>query len=745
MMIGILPDTQFHSRYATEETGNPYMRTYGSEPFAEQTKWLASSQDNYGTEFVVHLGDVVDQADHLQQWDTADRAMSTLEDAYLPYSVLAGNHDVGNSYAEYQQYFPESRAAKQSNYGGSDPSGLHSYHIVNHGEQQVLVLSLSWGADQAAIDWAQNVLDAHPTTPTILASHQLINVASDGTTPVPTDFGETMWNSLIRKNDQVFLTLNGHHHGATKWERTNDYGHPVHQILIDHQMAYMGGNGILSMLDLDFTNNEISLTTLSPWVAVKPENTLQPLDDAYLDGENQTFTLPFNFTERFADLKVSADTRTSPTVALREWISAVEVPEAVAPVPAANDEDYPKVDGTLAHWRPNGPEGTAAVGSEIPDIAGGNTFTRAELNIAGAQGAEEEDVRFSSDHSPLSSNPGSVCFDNSNKQTKRASWFTTAADDPINTATMDNGFTMETFVKVDPSFNVDNNAWMTWLGRDGKRSEIPGYAGTEGDEPPMAWAFSTLNEVQFAFVDNTDAKTEASLWSGEIVNYTEWMHLAVTFDPESKLATLYVDGIPMLRDATGVEGLAHNAGMPWLLGAGTYAGERDSGFVGCIGETRIVEGVLTPDQWLTARAAAPVAEPTAEPTAPAETPEPTASAEPSAVPTVDPVESSEPSSVPTVKPSATPTAADGLKATPVAQATAARKTAAAEHAAPVARGRDSVSNGQGNATTPPSTVPAAQSHSALPRTGTDVAVLAAVGAAVMLAGAGTLTLRKPKR
>ncbi len=108
--------------------------------------------------------------------------------------------------------------------------------------------------------------------------------------------------------------------------------------------------------------------------------------------------------------------------------------------------------------------------------------------------------------------------------------------------------------------------------------------------------------MQFAFTDASASREEASLWSGEIVNYTEWVHLAVVGDPSTGIATLYVDGVPMLRNAGGVSGLAHDAGLPWLMGAGTYGGVRDSGFVGCIGETRVVDRAIGPEEWLTARA-----------------------------------------------------------------------------------------------------------------------------------------------
>lgn len=58
--LGVIPDTQFYSRYSTPETGNLASERYGSEPYQSQMEWLADNQDALNMEFATHLGDVVD-------------------------------------------------------------------------------------------------------------------------------------------------------------------------------------------------------------------------------------------------------------------------------------------------------------------------------------------------------------------------------------------------------------------------------------------------------------------------------------------------------------------------------------------------------------------------------------------------------------------------------------------------------------------------------------------------------------
>ena len=91
--LGVMPDTQFYARYGTEAAGDIFGDRYGTNPFEVQTEFLAEKHEKLGTQFVTHLGDVVDQPEDRASWDIADRAMQKLEEAGVNYSVLPGNHD----------------------------------------------------------------------------------------------------------------------------------------------------------------------------------------------------------------------------------------------------------------------------------------------------------------------------------------------------------------------------------------------------------------------------------------------------------------------------------------------------------------------------------------------------------------------------------------------------------------------------------------------------------------------------
>ena len=627
--VAVLPDTQFYSRYATDAENQQFMRKYGSEPYKAQTQWVADHAKSLDIPFLIHLGDVGDQQGKPNQWTVASKAMKILEDAKVPYSILAGNHDVildrdyvdpssqgsatdaqRNLAAEpYLQTFGTDRASKQATFGGRDPSGFHEYHIFQAEGQKFMVLSLSWRISDAGLAWANQVIRANPTLPVILVNHQLLNIDKDGISPLEVPYGLMLWDKLIRDNDQIFMTLNGHYHGAAHLTKMNAFGNPVEEMVVDYQMAYQGGNGLMRLYEFDLSDNEIRVLSFSPWVPQKPKATLNAFDQAVLTGANEEFTIKMDFAKRFArfnkDFKAAAPTHTSLVEQARALILANYTDPAITTQkPAADSEDYPQVSGTLAHWRFfGGADGQPVpVGQVIQDRTGNNPVSRAALNIDGVVGAQLGDVVWSNDHHYLSAAPGSVRFLNTDKNTPRMSYFTTATTAALNAETVPNGYTVEAFIKIDRDWTAQKHAWMNIMTRDGKRGDLPGFNGGDPESPPLLFAISSLREIQWEVVpERTGARDAKTNWSGEIIA-DKWMHVAIVNDNTTHETILYVEGAPVLRNTSDAPGLATlAANMPWVIGAGSWDGARADGFFGSIGEVRIVNHALLPSQWLTSR------------------------------------------------------------------------------------------------------------------------------------------------
>jgi 3',5'-cyclic AMP phosphodiesterase CpdA len=619
--LAVLPDTQFYSRYAESQFEKPDRYGEGNNPFAVQTRWLAENADTLHIPFVAHLGDVVDQVNQDVEWRTADEAMRTLDEADLPYSILAGNHDVRNSADDvfddqydlasepYLQYFGKDRSAGQSTYGGSDPTGMNTYHLFEAEGQQFMVLALSWRASDATLRWADEVMAQHPTVPVILTSHEVLNIEADGVTPKETEYGLRLWDQLIKGNDQVFMTLNGHFHGSTQLVKTNDAGHAVTEIVMDYQMAYEGGNGYLGLFEFDLTNNTIFAQTASPWVVSKPQEKLTSYDQAFLEEPNQQFTIGIDFAERFAGFNPRFTAGTPDEPSLTQAARDVLLEGFVGPDPVTTElpgstSDYPVVAGTLAHWRMNGRAGVLAQGGVVRDVAGNNAnnLTRVPIATSGSATAQPGDVRFTSDANPFSSDGAAICFTNATKQTNRFSYLSTRADAPVNKAALANGYTIETFLKIDPSWTQSDNAWMKAIVRSGNRSHI-GVPQTRWDwtASPVALGLSNLKEFQWTEVPIDTSKGDRTAWSGEIM-VDSWTHVALVNDPADHTTTMYVDGAPVLRNASDTLGHGLEAAMPWVFGSDWVDDRATNGWNGCIGETRVVDHPIGADEWLTARA-----------------------------------------------------------------------------------------------------------------------------------------------
>ena len=128
--------------------------------------------------------------------------------------MLAGNHDVDPGTDDqrgdtpYLRAFGPARFAHSATFGGASPDGYNSYHVFRAAGRRWLLLALDWRPSTAGLAWAQSVLDAHPRLPVILTTHE-IAFADDAGEAHLSEFGRHLWDQLIARNDQVFLTWAG--------------------------------------------------------------------------------------------------------------------------------------------------------------------------------------------------------------------------------------------------------------------------------------------------------------------------------------------------------------------------------------------------------------------------------------------------------------------------------------------------------------------------------------------------------
>ncbi len=252
-----MSDTQYYSE------SYPYI-------YERQTEWIVEQQEELKIEYVFHSGDLVDEADQEYQWDHADEYMRTLDDAEVPYGVLAGNHDVlqkTEDYSEYYKYFGEDRFADKPYYGGSYLNNRGHYDLISVNGNDYIMVYLGWGIDDEGIAWMNEVLSQHPDRTAILTFHEYLQA-----TGTRHPLGEKLYEEVVLPNENVIAVLSGHYHEAqTLVDEIDDDGdgnpdRTVYQMLSDYQAGPEGGQGYMRLLHFDKENNRIFVNTYSPYM-----------------------------------------------------------------------------------------------------------------------------------------------------------------------------------------------------------------------------------------------------------------------------------------------------------------------------------------------------------------------------------------------------------------------------------------------------------------------------------------------
>ncbi|HEY2494523.1 MAG TPA: S-layer homology domain-containing protein [Paenibacillus sp.] len=230
--------------------------------------WIVDQKEKMNIKYVIHTGDVVDKSYQEYQWQEADKDMKVLEDAQIPYGVLAGNHDVGhqdNDYTKFQQYFGEDRFKNSSTFAGSYENNRGHYDLVSSNGNDFIVVYMGWGLGDKEIDWMNEIVAKYPERKAILCLHEYLLV-SNNRAPI----ADKIFEKVVKPNKNVIAALSGHYHDAQlKVDELDDNGdgvadRKVFQMLADYQGAPEGGLGYIRLMQFDMKNNKLHIKTYSP-------------------------------------------------------------------------------------------------------------------------------------------------------------------------------------------------------------------------------------------------------------------------------------------------------------------------------------------------------------------------------------------------------------------------------------------------------------------------------------------------
>ena len=444
--LAVMPDTQY---LFDQDRIHP-------EPLAASFDYLIGNGGRANNiVFLAHLGDLT-QNGLAQEFGAITTVFDKLDRAGVAYSVVAGNHDVSGDdqrgATPYLNTFGPRRFAHTPSFGGATPDGYNTFHTFRAAGREWLVLALDWRPSPGGIAWARQVIAAHPHTPVILTTHEIVGAFDDGTAGF-SDHGQQLWDQLIKDNDQIFLTLNGHYWPAGRTVQANAAGHDVHLHITNYQNRYYGGAAMIRLYHFDLARKVIDVQTVSPWIMAQPveHRNVLAAQEVELSTDIDYFSLSVDFDARFAGF-------------------------APVPVRAPRPARQLVIPGTLAYWRFDA--ATAGAAGPAADLSG----NRNDLSVVQTvPGTAPNALTYTADHHPDQPSHASLRFVGG-QNPLHGTFLRTAPGVPLNAETFAKGYTFEAFFKIPADFDGNNNAWAAMLSRAGSAAEarqdrpVPGRA-----------------------------------------------------------------------------------------------------------------------------------------------------------------------------------------------------------------------------------------------------------------------------
>lgn len=311
--IAILGDTQMMLSRAVDGNGNGlYVDGYDetSNVFYKNIQWLIQNKEKLNLQFVMHVGDLTDNGNNsttasytYTDEETGEETTGTkykydweykyglkwlnqLHDAEIPYALVRGNHETSTNFQEYYVADETNTSYVTADTTVTDEEGnetvisgmldstsmLNTAYTFEVNNQKYLIVALDLEPSDEALEWANNVVAAHPEHRTIILTHAYMNgygVRYQSKSLGGTNYGEIIWDELASQHENIFLVICGHASEADIIRRTDVgvNGNTVYQMMIDESvLEYYGKSqtGVFALMSFTNGGNTIAFNFYSP-------------------------------------------------------------------------------------------------------------------------------------------------------------------------------------------------------------------------------------------------------------------------------------------------------------------------------------------------------------------------------------------------------------------------------------------------------------------------------------------------
>ena len=275
--FAVVGDTQWLSKYATAKMEGIY-------------DWIIANKDSKKIAHVFGLGDITEDwntAGKEAEWITAQQYISKL-DGVIPYSLIRGNHDESKY---FNKYFANETYMSQFDGFMVEGDIRNSYKEFTVGSTDYLFITLDYGASDEMLEWANEVVLAHPGHRVIVTTHGYQgfdgghltsnNTPSSGNITAGSDVdtsvgdngnrgynnGAQIWEKFVSRHPNIFLVMSGHtpDEDILLLQSEGNHGNIVNQMLIDPQWMdpQKGGVGMVCMLYFSADGTQMEVEWIS--------------------------------------------------------------------------------------------------------------------------------------------------------------------------------------------------------------------------------------------------------------------------------------------------------------------------------------------------------------------------------------------------------------------------------------------------------------------------------------------------
>ena len=237
--------------------------------------WIVNNIESKKIKYVFGMGDVTNDSSSAE-WKNALEQHQKL-DGKVPYSIIRGNHDIS---FDMNRHF--ANETYMSQFEGFYEEGKidNSWRTITIGEVDYLMVTIDYAAKNAILDWASEVIAAHPHHRVIISTHCYLfrdgNTVNKDSQYAPDasgkmvgkiNNGDSIWDYLIRKHENIFMVLSGHiaSDDVIMTEAKGDHGNTVYQFLIDPQDLdnSIGATGMVAILYFSEDGKKVSVEQYS--------------------------------------------------------------------------------------------------------------------------------------------------------------------------------------------------------------------------------------------------------------------------------------------------------------------------------------------------------------------------------------------------------------------------------------------------------------------------------------------------